>query len=177
MISRRGSLGVVVLSTLVLALASSRLLSADSADLHGLVSRIIADQGVETIAEVDADSVPPKRAEELGRRVMGRLVGNDRWHEWLNGLMGGEGSPRLAELHRGLGRAYLERGGDPAEVRTDLDHGRHGPGLLGDHGRWFIPRMMLHRALVLRIALLLAALVLAVGAGAVLFRYLQRRRG
>lgn len=171
------SLPVLLLLLLVPATAAAQL-SADT-DEHTHVAEEEDPASIlpEELSQLDPDELPPELTERIGRRVMGRLVGDERWHDWLNRLMGGEDSERLAELHRELGRAYLNREDDRAHMQEEFGHGMRSPGLLGGSDRdWFMPRIMLQRAVVLRLVLGLAAVGLVVGAVAAALRYRHRRR-
>lgn len=85
---------------------------SDKPSPEAVASQIMRLQGVGTIAEVRPGQVPGKLLETLGEAVMDRMVGDEAWHRRMHGLMGGEGSAQLRELHSGLARAYLRRGGD-----------------------------------------------------------------
>jgi len=62
---------------------------------------------------IDADMVPPELLERLGDAVMGEIHPDAELHEWMDRMMGGEGSESLAAAHRWMGYRYLTGGYGP----------------------------------------------------------------
>jgi uncharacterized membrane protein len=99
-------------------------------DEHGRSANAIVDeikrgQNVETIAEIDPDSVDTKTLEELGDAVMALMIADEAQHEWMDEMMGGEGSEQLDSTHRWMGYQYLQNNGNL---------GGFGPGMMSGWG-------------------------------------------
>lgn len=85
------------------------------ADGHG---RSIADVeqeirqtlGVGENDPIDPDAVPEALMVELGDAVMAERVGSEARHEWMDEMMGGEGSASLDAAHRWMAYNYLAGG-------------------------------------------------------------------
>jgi hypothetical protein len=149
------------------------LIVADSAAgedraLEPYVDEILRDQRADSVEQLDPQRVRPEVLEELGFRVMDRLVDDREWHRWMNTMIGGEGSEELADFHRGLGRLYLERGGRLPR----WERGLGGPGMMmRGHRRWF----MSTRIPIPRFIVLLFVLAAPAAAGAVTVAVIRRR--
>jgi hypothetical protein len=104
--------------------------------LDRVVAETLAAHSATTVQGLSVTEMTSEQLIRLGRAVMGVMVGDPQWHEWMNAMMGGEGSERLDALHTALGEAYVERGG-----RIPTWHGSVGaPGMIGGHDqRWFMP--------------------------------------
>lgn len=104
--------------------------------LDRVVAETVAAHSAKAVQELSVTEMTSDQLIRLGRAVMGVMVGDPQWHEWMNAMMGGEGSERLDALHTALGEAYVERGG-----RVPTWHGTVGaPGIIGGHDqRWFMP--------------------------------------
>lgn len=125
-----------LLHLFVLFLGLSCLEAQEGRALEPYVDELLRERGVDSVSELDADALPPEVLEELGFRVMGRMVDDPEWHRWMNSMMGGEGSEELAEFHRGLGESFIEREGELPE----WERGFGGPGMMARHQRrWFMP--------------------------------------
>ena len=66
--------------------------------------------GLRQDASIDPDAVPEALMVELGDAVMAEHVGNERQHEWMDEMMGGEGSASLDSAHRWIAYNYLAGG-------------------------------------------------------------------
>lgn len=87
-------------------LAGNAGLSADA-----IVSEIEKAQNVERIDQINPDKVSDPLLAELGEAVMDQAIPNQRQHELMDQMMGGEDSPSLQAMHRAMGYTYLASGG------------------------------------------------------------------
>jgi uncharacterized membrane protein len=101
-----------------------------SADV--IINEIKQEQKVETIGETNPDRVDTETLEELGDAVMGLMIADEVKHEWMDEMMGGEGSEQLESTHRWMGYQYLKNNGN----LSDFGPGMMGPGMMGG---WFGP--------------------------------------
>ena len=79
--------------------------------IEDVLSEIRTELGLGKNQSIDPDRVSDKLLEELGEAVMSYMVPNERQHEWMDNMMGGEGSESLANMHRIMGYRYLQNGG------------------------------------------------------------------
>jgi hypothetical protein len=100
-------------------LFSGTLLLADTngADNHGkpleaVLQEIREKQDLEPDESINPRTVSDTDLEELGEAVMSVMHPDPKQHEFMDNMMGGEGSRRLARMHRRIGYNYLaeERG-------------------------------------------------------------------
>ncbi len=78
-----------------------------SEKVRSVLSEIRKEQGLKEGEPVNADKVSPKLLGELGDEVMEVVIGNHERHEWMDNMMGGEGSARLENIHEQMGYRYL----------------------------------------------------------------------
>jgi len=135
---------LLLLSMLISSLFfSCILLFADSngTDEHGkpldvVLQEIREKQGRGPDEAIDPRAVSDKDLEELGEAVMSVMHPDPRQHEFMDNMMGGEGSRRLARMHRRIGYNYL--------AGKDYNGGMMG---WGRGGRWRGNGMMGRRSL------------------------------
>ena len=99
-----------------------------SADV--IINEIKREQNVETIGEINPDRVDTEILEELGDAVMGLMIADEAQHEWMDEMMGGEGSEQLDSTHRWMGYQYLQNNGNLGAFGP----GMMGPGMMGSWG-------------------------------------------
>ena len=75
--------------------------------LADLMTQIRQSQGVSDNSRIDADRVHDSMLEQLGDAVLDQRVRDDRMHEWVEQMLGGEGSPSLAAMYRIMGYRHL----------------------------------------------------------------------
>ena len=123
---------VVLLAFSVLAGIAVR---ADETEEHGsgrsiesILSEIRGSQGIGPKDQINSERVDNTLLEELGEAVMSLMVPDPERHEWMDRMMGGEGSQSLAERHRWMGYRYLSGG--------SMGLGPMMGGGFGHHGGW-----------------------------------------
>jgi len=105
---------------------------AHGRDVEEILQQIIQVQGVERVGQIDANAVDRDLLEELGDGVMGLMIADDERHEWMDRMMGGEGSAELASTHAWLGYNYLQNDGNLASFGPGMmGFGMMGPGMMG----------------------------------------------
>lgn len=109
-------------SMLLLAHAESELEGIHDKSLEAVLAEIRASQGLGKYDRIDPDKVSDEQLEELGDAVMSVMHPDSRQHEWMDNMMGGEGSTTLSAMHRIMGYNYL---------RGYYGGGIMGPGMMG----------------------------------------------
>ena len=79
-------------------------------NIDEILAEIRQEQGIESDDPIDPDGVSDEYLEELGEAVMGLMHPNEREHEYMDEMMGGEGSESLEYMHRMMGYRYLSSG-------------------------------------------------------------------
>ena len=69
---------------------------------------IRSGQHVASYDKINPDKVSNKLLEQLGDAVMAERFPNEKRHEWMDTMMGGEGSTSLAYMHRIMGYRFLQ---------------------------------------------------------------------
>lgn len=131
----------IILNALLLTVFISAPILADEIDHHDLsvedaVAQIRDELGLSAEDTIDPDRVPPEMLELLGDAVMAEMAVTEAQHEWMDTMMGGEGSESLASTHRWMGYRYLTGGyggGFGPGRRGGMHGGMMGPGMMG---RW-----------------------------------------
>ena len=100
---------------LMIFLLISISLFADS-DQHGksleyVLGQIREELKVDKNSQIDPELVSEGLLEELGEAVMGVRHPDERQHEWMDNMMGGEGSESLRNAHIMMGYNYLSGAG------------------------------------------------------------------
>ena len=86
---------------------------------------------------IDPEAVPEELLIELGDAVMGYYVGDPESHEWMDEMMGGEGSGSLDAAHQWMAYRYLAGG-----YEESSRFGMMGGGMMGGWGLMGNPDMM-----------------------------------
>jgi hypothetical protein len=82
--------------------------------------------GLGSEATIDPDEVPPELLERLGDAVMAETHPDPEQHEWMDRMMGGEGSESLTSAHRWMGYRYLSGGYGTFGMGGHVMGGMHG---------------------------------------------------
>ena len=100
---------ITVSMIFVILVFMSAALSADEAarEISAILSGIRQEQGVTSNGDINPDKVSDDLLAELGEAVMEVNHPNERQHEWMDEMMGGEGSQSLRSAHIMMGYNYL----------------------------------------------------------------------
>lgn len=114
-------------SMLVFAYAESEVQDVHGKPVEVVLAQIRASQGLGKNDRIDPDRLSDEQLEELGEAVMSVMHPDPRQHEWMDNMMGGEGSTTLSAMHRIIGYNYLRGnyGGG------GMGSGMMGPGMMG----------------------------------------------
>lgn len=119
----------IILSTMPLAAHDNE----QEKSIEDILALIRQEQSVNEDQAIDPDKVSKNLLEELGDAVMSIRHQDEREHQWMDEMMGGEGSESLRTMHIAMGYRFL-RGDD--RYGTPF----HGPGFRGP--RFHGPGMM-----------------------------------
>ena len=75
--------------------------------INEIISNIRSELGLKEKDKIDPNKVSDVLLEELGDALMGVMHSDSRQHEWMDNMMGGEGSESLAAMHKSMGYNYL----------------------------------------------------------------------
>jgi hypothetical protein len=129
---RKASLLLVILITVTAMMWAD--VDGHSRPIEDVLTDIRNDLGLGEDERIDPDAVPPELLEELGDAVMGEIHSDAETHQWMDEMMGGEGSESLASAHRWMGYRYLTGGYGRGGM---MGSGMMGPGMMGrGFGRW-----------------------------------------
>ncbi|MEX2442524.1 MAG: SHOCT domain-containing protein [Alkalispirochaeta sp.] len=92
--------------------------------------------GLSSEERINPDAVSEELLIALGDAVMGVYVGDPERHEWMDEMMGGEGSSSLDNAHRWMAYRYLSGGyaGGQNGMGYGMTGGMMGAGMMG--GGW-----------------------------------------
>jgi putative membrane protein len=176
------SLGTIVVFAAVIVLAVPTAgLSADDEheggrSINDILAVIREQQHVTNNGDINAATVSDDLLAELGEAVMDAANPNEREHEWMDNMMGGEGSQSLRSAHIMMGYRYLTGG--------SRDDGSFPGGIMGRG--WSMPMMggwngwgRGHRSFFTGwgFPILVTVVILVVGGVIVAFVLVGRRRG
>jgi putative membrane protein len=107
---------LVVFVVFVIGIGITGLTFAQADEEHGrstdsVLAEIRQEQNIDKNESINPDRVSDGLLEELGEAVMSYMIPNPRQHEWMDEMMGGEGSDNLSAMHRLMGYRYLSDDG------------------------------------------------------------------
>jgi hypothetical protein len=109
------------------------------ASIEDVLGEIRLELDLQKGERIDPDEVPPELLEELGDAVMAEMHPDPENHEWMDRMMGGEGSESLSSAHRWMGYRYLA--GGYGRGSGMMGGGMMGPGMMGRWGMMGNPRV------------------------------------
>jgi len=99
--------------------------------LEVVLQEIRESQGIGEKEKIDPDKVSDEQLEELGDAVMSVMHPDPREHEWMDNMMGGEGSSTLSAMHKIMGYNYLRDSYEGMMGPGMMGRGMIGPGMMG----------------------------------------------
>ena len=128
-ISTVAAIAVILFATPALADEGA----AHSLSIEEAETQIRQELGLSQNDPINPDAVPPALLEQLGDAVMGEMAVSEAQHQWMDTMMGGDGSESLASSHQWMGYRYLT-GGYGGSFGPGSGPGRNG-GFRGGHMR------------------------------------------
>lgn len=109
-----------------------------SAGVNKILSEIRSDLHLAPNDRIDPSKVPDEVMTKLGDAVMDLMVPNQQQHEYMDRMMGGEGSASLDSMHRWIAYRYLTGGYNGAgHGYGAMGRGMMGGGMMGyGNGYW-----------------------------------------
>lgn len=98
-----------------------------------MLSEIRSEQGIGSSDRIDPNKVSDSLLEQLGDAWMDVQFPDQREHELMDDMMGGEGSASLASMHRMMGYRYLSGGRGGMGMGGMMGPGM-GPGMMMGYG-------------------------------------------
>lgn len=95
----------------------------DQKTVESVMQEIQKSQNVTDVKQIDIEKVTPDQLDQLGDVVMGKLIGDNERHEWMDGMIGGDGSEPLKNYHMNLGYSYLK--GEPLNLQSMMMGGQY----------------------------------------------------
>ena len=127
---------LLLVTILILVMAATAWANADShsRSISDVEAEIRGVLNLETNEEIDPENVPDELLISLGDAVMGSYIGDERRHEWMDQMMGGEGSESLDSYHRWMAYRYLSGGYSESGGYGMVDGGMMGSRMMGSWG-------------------------------------------
>ena len=106
----RFKLSITIITIVILLISTNVFLNASGdhdRTIKDVLKEIRKELNLDEKARIDPNKVPDQLLEELGEAVMSEQYPNERTHERMDNMMGGEGSESLKSAHRSIGYNYL----------------------------------------------------------------------
>ena len=97
-----------------------------------IIDDIYVSQNIDNSSDLDCGQVTDSQFEELGDVYMGLMLQNESQHEFMDNMMGGEGSSSLGQAHINMGRSFL--GCQSGGVSGYTNRPMVGYGMMGNYG-------------------------------------------
>jgi len=123
---------LVLFSLTSIAIAHNDDLETHNLSIENVLSEIREAQDVKSNEDINPDNVSDDLLEKLGEAVMNVQLPDPKEHEFMDNMMGGEGSESLKSMHKWMGYNYIKSG-------YDIDDSSYpGRGMMGPwmHGGW-----------------------------------------
>ena len=101
---------IIFITILITAVILPAFVSANgdhNLSLEDVLGKIMGSQNADKASEIDCQKVIDGQFEELGNVVMSIMHPDERQHELMDQMMGGEGSESLKTAHITMGKNYL----------------------------------------------------------------------
>jgi len=105
--------------------------SPDDTALEAIVAQLSQRQGVAGIDEIDCGKLTDDDFERVGEALMSTMHPDAKEHNFMDQMMGGEGSESLKQAHIRMGQEYLGCQGDADTFRRF-----RGAGMMMDETNW-----------------------------------------
>jgi len=127
---------IMVLSLLIIPVVLSADENSHGKTLEAVLEAIRIEQNVTQNKDINPDKVSDDLLEELGEAVMSIRHPNERVHEMMDNMMGGEGSVSLRSAHIMMGYNYLTGNLRGSPYPRGIMGKGWGMPMMGNYGGW-----------------------------------------
>ena len=100
---------IIIMLIFIFLLTANISINADGdKTISEVIKEIRKELNLNNNDRIEPEKVPDNLLEELGEAVMNERHPDVREHEWMDDMMGGEGSASLEAMHKAMGYRYLE---------------------------------------------------------------------